>query len=262
MAEGVKMYIDSHCHLCMLDLTAYDNSMDKLLAACKDEKIEKLINISTCMEDMPKVVALAEQHADVYASAGIHPSDDLEKVITREDILAHAQKEKVVAIGETGLDYHYNDSGFAVMQERFAMQIELAKELQKPLIIHTRAAQEDTIGIMRECDATAAGGVMHCFTESLAMAKQALDLGFYISISGIVTFKNAKNVAEIAAYVPLDRMLIETDAPYLTPVPYRGKPNYPLYVPYVARKIAELKNIAVEEVAATTTNNCRNLFNI
>jgi TatD DNase family protein len=256
------MYIDSHCHLCMLDLTPYNNSMQELIASCKANGVDKMINISTSMDDMPEVIKIAEQFADVYASAGIHPSDDLDKVITREDILHFAAKEKVVAIGETGLDYHYNDSGFDVMQKRFAMQIELAKELQKPLIIHTRAAEQDTLGIMRECDATSAGGVMHCFTESLAMAKASLDLGFYISISGIVTFKNAANVQELASYVPLDRLLIETDAPYLTPDPYRGQANYPMYVSYVAKKIAELKNISLAEVARQTTENCQMLFNI
>ena len=256
------MYIDSHCHLCMLDLIPYENSMAKLVESCNAGGVNKMINISTSMEDMPEVVKVAEQFDCVYASAGIHPSDDLDKIITRDDVLAYAKKEKVVAIGETGLDYHYNDSGFDVMQERFAMQIELAKELQKPLIIHTRAAQEDTLGIMRDCDATKAGGVMHCFTESLEMAKASLDLGFYISISGIVTFKNAANVQEIAEYVPLDRLLIETDAPYLTPVPYRGKANYPLYVSCVAQKIAELKNISVEDVALQTTANCCELFKI
>lgn len=256
------MYIDSHCHLCMLDLAPYDGEMQKLVEACHAADVQQMINISTCMDDMPKVVAVADKFDNVYASAGIHPSDDLQQVITKADIMPYATKEKVVAIGETGLDYHYNDSGFDVMQERFAMHIELAKVVNKPLVIHTRAAQDDTLGIMRDCNASTIGGVMHCFTESLEMAKASLDLGFYISISGIVTFKNAKNVAEIAEYVPLDRLLIETDAPYLTPVPYRGKANYPLYVPYVAQKIAELKGLSVAEVAAQTTANSKALFKI
>ena len=256
------MYIDSHCHLNMLALDEYDNGLDQLLDAIHSAGVGTLLNISTSMDDIPKVVETANRFDSVYASVGIHPSETPGQIYTADDLLAYAKQPKVIAIGETGLDYHYNTTHLDVMRERFCMHIELAKALNKPLIIHTRAAKEDTIQILRDNDAASCGAVMHCFTEDWPMAKLALDLGFYISISGIVTFKKATNVVEVAKQVPLDRLLIETDSPYLAPVPYRGKQNLPLYVPYVAEKIAQVRGLDVETIAQHSSDNFNRLFHL
>ncbi len=254
--------VDSHCHLDMLDLTPYDGDMGQLLAAAEAVGVEHFLTIGVDMENADKVIAIAEQFDNVHASVGMHPSDKAESEPTVEDLLAYAARPKVVAIGETGLDYYYNDSGLELQRERFRTHIRAAKQCQKPLIIHSRDAREDTIRILTEEGANQVTGVMHCFTENWAMAEQALALGFYISISGIVTFKNAQNVADVAKKIPLERLLIETDSPYLAPVPYRGKKNEPQYVRFVAEKVAELREVPVEEIAAATTCNFYRLFGI
>lgn len=256
------MYIDSHCHLNMLSLDDYENDMSRLVDAVHAADITTLLNISTSMDDIPDVVATAEKFQQVYASVGIHPSETVNQDCGVEDLMSYAVHEKVIAIGETGLDYHYNSTGLDRMRDYFCMHIELAKTLKKPLIIHTRSAKSDTIRLLKEKDASSCGAVMHCFTEDWTMAKSILDMGFYISISGIVTFKNADNVAMVAKQVPLDRLLIETDSPYLAPVPYRGKQNLPLYVPLVAQKIAQLRNIEVELVAQCSRDNFNRLFGL
>lgn len=255
------MLVDSHCHLNMLDLAAFDGSLDKLMAAARENNVETMLCVNVDRAHQSEVIGIAEQYDNVYASVGLHPSEAVSTLLGDEEILRYVDHPKVVAIGETGLDYYYNDTGLEQQRDSFAQHVRLAKQTNLPLIIHTRAAQDDTLAIMRDNDAHQCGGVMHCFTEALDMAEAAMAMGFYVSISGIVTFKNAKNVQEVAAAIPMDRLLIETDAPYLTPVPYRGKPNGPQYVGYVAEKIAELKGLSVEEVAQQTTENFYALFN-
>lgn len=249
------MLVDSHCHLNMLNLDKYDGDLSALVKATQESGVDYMLNVSVSLDTVDTVVKTAQQFDNIYASVGLHPSDVKGLVPQEETLLALTEHERVVAIGETGLDYHYNDSSLEEMRESFRAHVRVAKKAKLPLIVHSRAAQEDTINILREEGAAECGGVMHCFTESWEMAEQAMELGFYISISGIVTFKNAQNVQDVATKVPLERLLIETDSPYLTPVPYRGKPNEPMHVRYVAEKIAELKGLDFDEVAAATTRN-------
>lgn len=254
------MLVDSHCHLNRLDLQKYEGDLDALIAATMASGVKTLLNVSVDLDTVQTVVDTANRFEGVYASVGLHPSDVQGDVPLAETLLALTQQPKVVAIGETGLDYHYNDTGLDAMRESFRLHIRVAKTANLPLIIHTRDAQVDTIAIMQAEEASVCGGVMHCFTESWEMAEQALALGFYISISGIVTFKKAEQVQMVASRVPLDRLLIETDAPYLTPTPYRGKPNEPQYVRYVAEKIAELRGCDVATIIHQTTENFFRLF--
>ncbi len=252
-------FVDSHCHLNMLDLSPYQGDLGALIEQARGVGVKHILCVGVDLEHAQEVLDIAERFPNVSASVGVHPSEKM--VITRENLLAFARHPKVIALGETGLDYHYNDSDLEEQRERFRLHIRLARELKKPLIIHSRDAREDTIRILREEKAEEIGGVMHCFTESWEMAEQALALNFYISFSGIVTFKNAVEVADVAQKVPLERILIETDAPYLTPVPHRGKkPNEPQYVCLVAEKIASLKGLTVKEVANQTTQNFFSLF--
>lgn len=254
------MFIDSHCHLNMLKLDAYNGDLSALIEQARSVGVEHILCVATDLQNSKTVIEIAEQYLDVSASVGVHPSDKLDYEPTVEDLVQLALHPKVIAIGETGLDYYYNDAGLDVMRERFRVHVRAAKETKKPLIIHSRDAREDTMTILRDEGAASVKGVMHCFTESWEMAEEAMDLGFYISISGIVTFKNAGNVADVAQKVPLDRLLIETDAPFLAPVPYRGKQNEPQYVRFVAEKIAELKNISIDKLAEATTQNFNTLF--
>ena len=255
------MIIDSHCHLNMLKLDNYEGGLAALIAATHEAGVEYILNVGVDLEHAQQVIDTAQQFPYVYASAGLHPSDVKGQVPTRNQLLEFFTQPKVVAIGETGLDYHYNSEQLEAMRSSFRLHIQLAKEIQKPLIIHTRDAREDTLDIMREENAAVAGGVMHCFTESWEMAEAAIAMGFYISFSGIVTFKNATELQAVVAKVPLENMLIETDAPYLTPTPYRGKSNEPRYVRYVAEKIAEIKGVSFDEVCQKTSANCLKLFN-
>ena len=254
------MLVDTHCHINMLDFDTFKEGIDGVIRDAHSHQVNRMICISVDFETLPDVLAIADQHESVYATVGVHPSECSQESLTVERLVELANRPKVVAFGETGLDYHYNDTGLDHMREQFRIHIQAAHELNKPIVIHSRAAQKDTLDIMQEERARDVGGVMHCFTESLEMAKQALDMGFYISLSGIVTFKNAHNVHEVAAYVPLDRLLVETDAPYLTPVPFRGKPNQPSYVRFVAEKIADIKQVPLEVVAEQTTQNAMRLF--
>ena len=254
--------IDSHCHLNMLDLSAYQGDLAKLIEETKAEGIEKMLCVGVDLEHAQEVINIAERFPEVYASVGFHPGDDQDFILKPEALLDLAQHPKVIAIGETGLDYYYPEHNRDIQQARFRVHIDVAKSLKKPLIIHTRQAQADTIQIMRDMHAEEAGGVMHCFTEDLVMAEQAMDLGFYISISGIVTFKNATQIQEVATQIPLERLLIETDAPYLAPVPFRGKQNEPKLVRYVAEAIAKLRAISIEEVEQATTENFNRLFGL
>ena len=257
------MFIDSHCHL---DFEEYANTLDEILFNMKDAQVDKALCISVDIPDFPKVLALANQYEHLYASVGVHP--DYEDTIepTQEWLTQEAQHPKVIAIGETGLDYYrMSDRSYEDLEwqrNRFRVHIRAALETQKPLIIHTRQASDDTISILKEEGAEQVGGVMHCFTESKEVAKAAMDQGFYISFSGIVTFKNALEIKETCKYVPLDRLLIETDSPYLAPVPHRGKLNQPAWVSHVAQYIADLKGVSVEQIGQLTTQNFYQLFKI
>jgi TatD DNase family protein len=257
--------VDSHCHLDMLDLASYNNNISELINETHESGVDTLLTIGVNLDDAQKVIDIAKDHKNVFASVGAHPCDVCAIKPTEEQIVDLAKQDKVVAIGETGLDFYHPNEEIAnhkqLQQEYFAMHISIAKQLSKPLIIHTRSAQKETIEVMRAEDAQQAGGVMHCFTEDWDMAQKALDLGFYISISGIVTFKNAKQIAEIAAKVPLDRLLVETDSPYLAPVPHRGKKNKPANVRFVAEHIAKLREISFEELCNATSDNFFRLFN-
>lgn len=251
------MYIDSHCHLSFPEL-AHD--LPGVMQRMRANKVVAALNVCTTLAEFPAVLAVAEQHSHVVASVGVHPDyQDIEEP-TIDRLVELADHRKVVAIGETGLDYFRLREPLEWQRERFRTHIRAARQCGKPLIIHTRASSDDTIRLMNEEGAQEAGGVMHCFTESLAVAEAAMALGFYISFSGIVTFKNARELQEVARAVPLDRLLIETDSPYLAPVPYRGKTNEPGFVPKVAEQLAELKEVSVDEVAASSTKNFYNLF--
>jgi TatD DNase family protein len=254
------MLVDSHCHLDRLDLAPYSNSFDDLMQASRDAGVGHFLCVSIDMESYPSMLELVEGHRDISVSVGVHPNDKERIEPTPEELVKLADHEKNVAIGETGLDYFRSEGDLEWQRERFRRHIQAARMANKPLIIHTRAAREDTIRIMEEEGARDCGGVMHCFTEDWEMARQALDLGFYISFSGIVTFNSAEELREVAKRVPEERILIETDAPYLAPVPKRGKPNLPAYVCYVADKIAELRGISRERLEEITSDNFFRLF--
>lgn len=250
------MYIDSHCHIDFPDLAA---NIDAVLASMHQHQVDKALVVSVCLEDWPRLIQLVEAHEALYASVGVHPGYDTVPEPSFDDLSQRAQHPKVIAIGETGLDYFRLEEPLDWQRQRFALHLEVSKQSGLPSIIHTRNAYADTLAIMREAD-SAVGGVMHCFSEDWEAAKQALDLGFYISLSGIVTFKSAHQVHEVAQKVPLDRLLIETDSPYLAPVPYRGKTNQPAWVVHVAERIAQLKGVSATAVANASTHNFYQLF--
>lgn len=251
------MLVDSHCHLNFPELR---QNLPALRAAMQEERVGHALCISVTLPDFPEVLAVAEEHDNFYASVGVHPDYEDEPLFTEDQLVNLAAHPKVVAIGETGLDYFRLTGNLEWQRERFRLHIRAAIRAQKPLVIHTRNAAEDTLRIMREERADQVGGVMHCFTESLEVAQAAIALGFYISFSGIVTFKNAVALKEVAKAVPLDRVLVETDSPYLAPVPFRGKLNQPAYVRYVAEEIANLRGISYQEVERATTENFFRLF--
>jgi TatD DNase family protein len=253
------MYVDSHCHLSFPELQA---DLAGVLARMREAKVDAALNVCTTLPEFPSVLAVAEQADNLYASVGVHPDYTETAEPTVDDLVELARHPKVVAIGETGLDYYRLGEPLEWQRDRFRVHIRAARASGKPLIIHTRAASGDTIRIMREEGADQAGGVMHCFTESLEVARAAMDLGFHISFSGIVTFKNARELQTVAQAVPLERLLIETDAPYLAPVPHRGKRNEPSFVPHVAAKLAELHGVAAERVAEQTSTNFYRLFSV
>jgi TatD DNase family protein len=253
------MYVDSHCHLSFPEL---QEDLPGVLARMREAKVEAALNVCTTLPEFPSVLAVAEQAATIFASVGVHPDYTETPEPTVEQLVELARHPKVVAIGETGLDYYRLAEPLEWQRDRFRVHIRAARAAGKPLIIHTRAASEDTIRIMQEEGADQAGGVMHCFTESVEVARAAMELGFHISFSGIVTFKNARELQAVAQAVPLARLLIETDAPYLAPVPHRGKRNEPSFVPHVAAKLAELHGVGVERVAEQTSENFYRLFNV
>ena len=251
------MFVDSHCHINFPDLAGKLPEVFDLMAA---NQVSHALCISVELEKFPEIRALAESHPNVYASVGVHPDHEGCTEPTVEQLVALADHPKVVAIGETGLDYFRLGGDLEWQRERFRTHIRAARACHKPLVIHTRAAADDTLRIMREEQASEAGGVMHCFTESLEVAEAAIGQGFYISFSGIVTFKNAVALREVAAAIPLDRMLIETDSPYLAPAPHRGQTNQPGYVKHVAEEIARVRGITAEAVGEITTQNFFRLF--
>lgn len=250
---------DSHCHLDLLDLTAEEGDVGKVVQRATANGVPYLLNVCVKLAAFPTVLKTAEAFPLVWTSVGSHPNETSEETSV-DELVKLAQSPKVVAIGETGLDYFRSTGDLEWQRERFRVHIRAARAARKPLIVHTRDAKDDTIRIMREEKADEAGGVMHCFTEDWATAQKALDLGFYISFSGIVTFKSATVLQEVAEKVPLDRILVETDSPYLAPNPHRGKPNEPAYVRYTAEYLAALRNIHFDDFARQTTDNFFNLF--
>lgn len=252
------MLIDSHCHL---DFPELAGNLPAILDRMQQNGVTHALCVSVNLEDFPKVLGLAEAHSNLYASVGVHPDYPDAAEPTEAELFRLAQHPKVLAIGETGLDYYRLSGDLEWQRERFRTHIRASIRCSKPLIVHTRAAAEDTLRLMREERAGEAGGVMHCFTETWDIAKAALDLGFYISFSGIVTFKNARILKEVAQKVPLDRLLIETDSPYLAPMPFRGKVNDPSLVKHVAEEIARLRGCNFAHIATTTTDNFNKLFN-
>jgi len=257
------MYVDSHCHLSFPALT---ERMTEIRAAMAAAQVDRALCICTTLEEFDAVHALATGYDNFWCSAGVHPDNEGVREPSLADLLDLASRPRVVAIGETGLDYfRLNGRSTADMEwqrERFRVHIRASLATELPLVIHTRSASEDTLAILADEGMLKAAGVFHCFTETDAVARRALDLGFYISFSGILTFKTASDLREVARFVPLDRCLIETDSPYLAPVPYRGKTNSPAYVPYVAAQIAALKGVTVEEVAQATSRNFERLFKL
>jgi TatD DNase family protein len=253
------VFVDSHCHL---DFPELAGRLPALLDAMAAARVTHALCISVNLPDWPAVHALATAHPNLYATVGVHPDYPDTPEPTVDDLVALAAREKVVAIGETGLDYYRQSGDVEWQRERFRAHIRAARRAGRPLVIHTRSAGEDTLAIMREERAGEAGGVMHCFTETWEVARAALDLGFHISFSGIVTFRNAQALKDVARRVPRDRMLIETDSPYLAPVPHRGKTNEPAFVPYVAGELARLTGVPVETIARETSANFFRLFRI
>jgi TatD DNase family protein len=254
------MLVDSHCHLDFPELRA---DLDGVLARMRDNGVTHALTISTTLATFPAVLAVAKAHGNVWCSAGVHPDEREDgREVSFAELVRMAQDERVVAIGETGLDYFRVEGDTQWQRDRFRVHIRAARELGKPLVIHTREAAADTLAILEEEGASEVGGVMHCFTESWEVAEAAMALGFHISFSGIVTFKNAKDLKEVARRVPLERMLVETDSPYLAPVPHRGETNQPAYVRHVAEEIARLRGTTLEAIAAATTANFFRLFRV
>lgn len=251
------MLIDSHCHLDFPDLAGH---LPDVLARMSAQGVEMALCIGVNLEDFPQVLALAEAHSQLYATVGVHPEyTDVEEP-DEDRLIALASHPRVIAIGETGLDYYWQKDRPEWQRQRFRTHIRAARRCSKPLVVHTRDSAADTLRVLREEGAGEVGGVMHCFTESWEIAEEALDLGFYLSFSGIVTFKNALIVKEVAQKCPLDRLLVETDSPYLAPAPYRGKLNEPAYVRYVAEEVARLRGTSLDAIAQASTDNFFRLF--
>lgn len=255
------MFVDSHCHLSSPELAG---RIPEIREAMREASVDRALCICTTLDEFDRVHALALDNDGFWCSAGVHPDEEDSREPTVEGLVALTRLDKVVAIGETGLDY-YRLAGRDIAEmewqrERFRVHIRAARTSRRPLVIHTRSASADTLRVLREEEGDEAGGVFHCFTETAEVARAALDLGFHISFSGILTFKNARELREVAAFVPLDRCLIETDSPYLAPMPFRGKVNTPANVPLVARQLADIKAMTVEDIAAVTSRNFERLF--
>lgn len=253
------LLVDSHCHL---DFPDFQGKEEQLLAAMSEHGVGSALIAGVTLERFPGVIALVERFKNLYAGVGVHPDTEEGEEPSIERLIGLAAHPRVVAIGETGLDYFRLQGDMEWQRERFRTHVRAAKQCRKPLIIHTREAAADTLRLLVEEQAAEVGGVFHCFTETPEVARAALDIGFHISISGIVTFKNAQQIKEVATFVPLDRLLVETDSPYLAPVPYRGKQNQPAWVRHVAEEVARLRGIGVDNLAAATTANFCRLFGV
>ncbi|MFW1942194.1 TatD family hydrolase [Acinetobacter guillouiae] len=254
------MFVDTHCHLTMLNLEPYAGDLDAALQQARDAGVSKFMGVSVDLDDHIALAEIAARHSDVGYSVGVHPCED-PAVMQRasvEKLVELAQAEKVWALGETGLDYFHSTEFIAEQKACFARHIHASQQLKKPVVVHTRSAKHETVDIIRAEKST--HGILHCFTEDWETAKAVLDCGYYISFSGIVSFKNAQDLRDVAKQVPLDRLLIETDSPYLAPMPYRGKPNEPKYVPYVAKALSDVYDKTLEEIAFITTQNFENLL--
>jgi TatD DNase family protein len=254
------MLIDSHCHLDRIDLAPYQNDFACFMNEAANSQIEHMLCISIDLESYPAMLDLVSPYPQISVTVGVHPNSQECQDPSVEELIALGRPDKVIGIGETGLDYFRSEGDLGWQHRRFRNHIDAAKVLDKPLIIHTREAKQDTLRILQEEGASEVGGIIHCFTEDWEFAKKALDLNFYISFSGIVTFNSAKEIQEVAKKVPADRFLIETDSPYLAPVPFRGRPNYPIYVRYVAEQLAKLRGTTINEIAALSTENFYRLF--
>ena len=256
------MFVDTHCHLTLLDLTPYDGNLDLALAQAREAGVSKFMSISVDLDDHIELAKIAARHADVGYSVGVHPCEDPATMARAptDYLIELAQPEKVWAIGETGLDYFHSTDFIAEQKQCFARHIHASQAVKKPVVVHTRSAKHDTVDIIRAEKST--HGILHCFTEDWETAKAVLDCGYYVSFSGIVSFKNAQDLRDVAKQVPLDRVLIETDSPYLAPMPYRGKSNEPKYVPYVAKALSDVYDKSVEEIAFITMQNFENLLNL
>lgn len=255
------MFIDSHCHLDRLKLEDFDNQLENVIKNATEANVSKMLCVSVTLDDFDKMAQQTEPYPHVHLSCGAHPLNQ-EDAIDESELMRLGQHERVIAIGETGLDYYYAPETKSLQSASFRKHVKVAKALKKPLIIHTRDAQKDTMDILTQEGASEIGGILHCFTETWEMAEQAIELGFYISFSGIVTFKNASALREVARKVPDDRILIETDAPYLAPVPHRGKQNQPAYVADVAKHLASIRGQSVEHIAQITSDNFNRMFNL
>ena len=254
-------FTDSHCHLDRLDLSRSDNDFSRFYQDELAPALEQMLCVSIDLESYPAMMEMVQGFDNIHTSVGVHPNDkDRHEPTVKELVDFYQQYSSNVAIGETGLDYFRSSGDMQWQQQRFRNHIRAARELNRPLIIHTRDAREDTIRILQEENAADVGGVLHCFTESWEMAQQGMEMGFYVSFSGIVTFNNAADLRDVALKMPLERILIETDSPYLAPVPHRGKPNYPYYVEQVAQKMADLREMTIDEIASLTTQNYNQLF--
>ena len=251
------MLVDSHCHIDFPELAA---SLPEVLDLMRRNDVGGAVCIGVSLEEFPRILELVEAHPNLFATAGVHPESADGREPGVDELVALARHPKVIAIGETGLDYYWQKDAPEWQRQRFRTHIRAAREAGKPLVIHNREATADTLRLLAEEGAGAVGGILHCFTETWEVAETALELGFHVSLSGIVTFRNALTVKEVARRVPLDRLLVETDAPYLAPVPYRGKLNQPAYVRYVAEEVARLRGLSFEEVAEATTQNFFRLF--
>jgi TatD DNase family protein len=259
---GSFMIVDSHCHLNILEFDKLGQNLPQTLDVAAEQGVTHGLCVSINLESFPEVLAIAKHYPNVYASVGVHPNAKVEHEPTVDELVELAADDKVIAIGETGLDYFRSQGDLTWQHNRFRTHINAALATQKPLIIHCRDAKDDTLRILAEEGANRIGGIMHCFVEDWRTAQAAMDLNFYISFSGIVTFKTAQALREVATIMPIDRMLVETDCPYLAPVPHRGKTNQPAYVKHVVDAIAELRGVAPEEIARATTDNFSRLFKI
>lgn len=254
------MLIDSHCHLDRLNLDKHDGKLTNIIDTATARGVEAMLCVAISVENREAVLKIAEEYDHIVASVGVHPLDIEKGLANCEQLIEWSQHPKIVALGESGLDYYYSEDSKEVQKESFIRHLQAGSEAQLPVIVHTRKAKEDTLSLIKEHGNLESAGVLHCFTEDWDMAKRALDLNYYISISGIVTFKNAEELRDVVRKTPIERLLVETDSPYLAPIPYRGKPNQPAYVREVAEFVADLRNISYEELTRITAENFFKLF--